>query len=175
VDVRNVLVALIKHNLLKITQSDFDQLTYYSIDDQACLLRLSMPRYLIQTKLQHGDLAAAVLEEIYLNGSLFKSELVPLLLERFSQMGAKLFEGEIIRVLEELTMMGFISGAKAVNLSETGQVAKKSQTGSKRKAKAARKEEEKEDDDNGVEYPLRINALKFLTNERRDYILKLAH
>lgn len=47
VDVRNIIAALIKHNLLKITQSDFDQLTYYSIDEESCILRLSMPRYLV--------------------------------------------------------------------------------------------------------------------------------
>lgn len=46
--VRNTLALLIKHNLVKAWQSEYDQITYYTFDQEECLLRLSMPRYLVR-------------------------------------------------------------------------------------------------------------------------------
>ena len=42
--------------MLLVTQSEFDKITYYSIDEKECLLRLSIPRYITQTRLRDGEL-----------------------------------------------------------------------------------------------------------------------
>ena len=76
---RNSIANLMKHNLVKAWQSDFDQVTYYSLDERECLLRLSMPRYLVKLRLQLAPIHQSIMETVFLHGSLLKSEIVSLL------------------------------------------------------------------------------------------------
>jgi hypothetical protein len=47
---RNTLAMLIKHNLVKAQQGEYDLVTYYSMDSRECLLRLSIPRYFVKIR-----------------------------------------------------------------------------------------------------------------------------
>ncbi len=47
---RNTLVILIKNNLVKAWQSELDLITYFTLDELECLLRLSLPRYILKVK-----------------------------------------------------------------------------------------------------------------------------
>ncbi len=71
----NCLAHLIKHNLARAWESEFDQVTYYDFDNKECLLRLSIPRYLIKISKEYSLLHMKILEDIFINGSLMKSEI----------------------------------------------------------------------------------------------------
>lgn len=43
---RNTLAILMKHNLVRTSQEEYEQSTLYSLDAKECILRLSLPRYL---------------------------------------------------------------------------------------------------------------------------------
>ena len=73
---KNAVAHLIKHNLVRAWESEFDQVTHYDFDHKECLLRLSMPRYLVKIGNQYSTLHQRILEDIYVNGSLLKSEIV---------------------------------------------------------------------------------------------------
>jgi len=72
----NCVAHLIKHNLVRAWESEFDQVTYYDFDHKECLLRLSIPRYLVQINKEHSPLHMKILEDIVINGSLMKSEII---------------------------------------------------------------------------------------------------
>lgn len=72
----NCVAHLIKHNLVRAWESEFDQVTYYDFDHKECILRLSIPRYLVQINKEHSALHMKILEDIVINGSLMKSEII---------------------------------------------------------------------------------------------------
>ena len=45
---KNAVAHLIKHNLVRAWESEFDQVTHYEFDQRECLLRLSMARYIVK-------------------------------------------------------------------------------------------------------------------------------
>lgn len=55
------------------------------------------------------------MEEIFINGSLNKSEIIPLLLDKHQ---LRITESEILRAIEELTMLNYIVGAKSYILMD---------------------------------------------------------
>ena len=83
---RNTLVILMKHNLVKVWQSEIELITFYQFNEVECLLRLSIPRYtayyfttshryLTQTRRLFSALHLQVLETIVIHVSLMKSEI----------------------------------------------------------------------------------------------------
>ena len=83
----NVITVLIKHNLLNVELNTFKNVHYYTFNQRECLLRLSFPRYLTLLAAQNNQKQAnsggikdivrlAVVREVFLAGSLLKSELV---------------------------------------------------------------------------------------------------
>jgi len=76
--IHSSLVLLTKHNLVRSWQSEFDQVTHFAIDDKELILRLSAPRYMIRLKHKYSQIHLEVLENIYMYGSLLKSEIVEL-------------------------------------------------------------------------------------------------
>ncbi|CDW83434.1 UNKNOWN [Stylonychia lemnae] len=182
VDLRNILSIITKHNLLIVTQSEFDKVTYFGIDEKECLLRLSIPRYITQCRQKHGELPAQILEEIFINGSLMKSEILPIITEKSA---FRITEAEILRAIEELTIINLIIGAKSYNLMEQHFVGDSKSKGGRPKKMTKKQIKEEEDKFNEhdlamqqqaqlMEYPLRINTMRFLAEERRQSVIEMA-
>ena len=93
--ITNCIAVLLKHNLLRADFNSFKHAYFYTFNLSECLLRLSVPRYLTETlnttpPAQGGPKADsrgslkslvrfAIMREIFLAGSLLKSELAQLL------------------------------------------------------------------------------------------------
>ena len=84
----NVLTVLLKHNLLHAVLNTYKNVHYYNFRHQECLLRVSFPRYLLWAKNNVSGGAAsgvkplvkmAILKEVFLAGSLLKSEIAQIL------------------------------------------------------------------------------------------------
>eukprot|EP00347_Sterkiella_histriomuscorum_P013778 403363401 len=183
VDLRNILAVMIKHNILLASLSEFDKITYYSIDEKECILRLSMPKYLTQIRQMHGNLHALIMEEIFINGSLNKSEIIPLILENHQ---LKITEQEILRSIEELTLKNLIVGAKSYDLMDKNlmnDINEKDINKAKKMSKRSMKMQEDEFQVENLvmqqlmqqmEFPLKINTQRLLAEERRQCVLEMA-
>ena len=71
---------MIKHNLLSNRLDEFNNTLLYEFRHTECILRLSMPRYLSMIGKKTSDSQAIIkmhiIKEIFLAGSLLKSEIV---------------------------------------------------------------------------------------------------
>ncbi len=97
---KDCLCILFKHNLVRAWQSEMDLITYYKIDEKECLMRLSIPRYLMKIKLQYGAVHQQIMEVIYIHGSLNRNEI-----------GQLVEKGNVIQALEELIQDNYVTGA----------------------------------------------------------------
>jgi hypothetical protein len=118
IDVRNTVGCLVKHNLLSLTFSEFDRARYLQLARTRCLLRLSAPRYLAAARTRLGQAQAAVLEELYVSGSLMRHEIAPSVLSSNPQTNMN--ERDVTKVLEDLILGGWITGAQPSLDSATG-------------------------------------------------------
>lgn len=76
----NCIAVLLKHNMLKAEFNGYKHAHYYTFNFSECLLRLSLPRYLSTNVNSNGaslrdSVKFAILREIFLAGSLLKSEI----------------------------------------------------------------------------------------------------
>ena len=110
---KNCVAHLIKHNLVRAWESEFDQVTHYDFDHKECFLRLSVPRYLVKINKEFSTLHMKILEDIYINGSLMKSEIIN------SQLN-KEYPGEKIQTaIDDLIQANYIVGAQSyIKLSQ---------------------------------------------------------
>lgn len=78
----NVITVLIKHHLLSVELNTFKNVHFYQFNKRECLLRLSFPRFIALLTNQRAEMSIkdivrlAIVREVYLAGSLLKSELV---------------------------------------------------------------------------------------------------
>lgn len=98
---KNTLAILIKHNLVKAWQSELDLITYYKLDEQECLLRLSLPKYLSRISHTLTPIHSQILEAIVIYGSLLKSEIAAVLDSPIN----------INSAIDDLIQMNYVLGA----------------------------------------------------------------
>lgn len=94
---RNTLGILIKHNLVKAWQGELDMITYYEIEERECILRLSIPRYLVEIREQYSPMHQEIMENIVIHGSLMKSEILQL-----RDLSAYPNEADYLKAINEL-------------------------------------------------------------------------
>lgn len=102
---RNSLAILMKHNLVKAWQAQLDLVTFYNLDEKECLLRLSLPRYLVSLKKSHSTLHQSIIESVVIYGSLLKSEVVSLVSNEHHH------KENIERAFDELIQTNYLIGA----------------------------------------------------------------
>lgn len=76
---------MIKHNVVKAWQSEHDLITYYQLDEKECILRLSLPRYIVSIRERMGTIHMQILETLVLHGSLLKNEIVQILEQSYKE------------------------------------------------------------------------------------------
>jgi len=117
---RNTLAILMKHNLVRTSQEEYEQSTLYSLDAKECILRLSLPRYLIKVQNEMSHVHASIIEALFIHGSLLKSEVVTLLLSNES-----LKRAAVEKALEDLIQLNFVTGAHSYQQLTSGETKKK--------------------------------------------------
>ena len=155
----NTLAILIKHNLARAWVSEFDQITYYTFDERECVLRLSAPRYFVKLRGKYSPTHQAVAETIFLYGSLLRSEVAELVTDERAQ-GA----------IEDLIQDNYLVSAQSYF------------EGAEKPAQTLNKRQQKEEDKKGMkdkkevdhDFPIRVNMIKFLAEERRQVIIDFA-
>ena len=107
-----------------------------------------------------------------------KSEIIPIITERAA---FRITEQEILRAIEELTIMNYIMGAKSYNLMDKHLISGDQKSGGRSvKPKKLTKKQLKDEEDKFMEenkamndnaqlmeFPLKINTMRFLAEERR--------
>jgi len=156
---RNTLGMLVKHNLVRSWQGEYDLVTHYSLDSTECILRLSLPRYLVKVGSEMSPVHLSILEALVVHGSLLKSEVIALLTSTES-----IKRPALEKALDELIQSNFVTGAQVSSpaLSEDKPVKKRL---AKEEEKLGRESEE---------FPVRVNLLKLLGEERRKCVVDFA-
>lgn len=203
----NCVAVLLSFNLLKVEFNGYKHAHFYTFNHCECLLRLSMPRYLgsmtknaSETPSMKTLVKFAIMREIFLAGSLLKSEIGQLLARHkkrnaniLSKVGSlKALQTIVDSVCDELTLESILVGvssndkevtlkdqktsAKTEEANQVGGVAKKRQAknavkNEQKMAKLVEEIKEAAEDAPLGDTPLKLNFSMLVAIERRQAVL----